>query len=102
MNPVSTAAAAPAVRPVESPRLAGDAPGESAPAFRSLLDNAVARVDQFAQDANGAVNRFLAGEGEEVHQMVLDAQRAELAFELFLQVRNKVVQAYQEIMRMQV
>ncbi|MCL4851471.1 MAG: flagellar hook-basal body complex protein FliE, partial [Bryobacteraceae bacterium] len=43
-----------------------------------------------------------SGEAEEVHQAVLATQQAELAFEMFLQVRNKVVQAYQEVMRMQV
>ena len=48
-----------------------------------------------------SVNRFLAGENEEIHNVVLNTQRAELAFEAFLQVRNKVVNAYQEIMRMQ-
>ena len=48
-----------------------------------------------------SVERFLSGEGEELHTTALGAQRAELAFEMFLQTRNKVVQAYQEIMRMQ-
>jgi flagellar hook-basal body complex protein FliE len=48
------------------------------------------------------VERFLSGEGEELHTTVLATQRAELAFEMFLQARNKVVNAYQEIMRMQV
>ena len=47
------------------------------------------------------VEKFLSGEGEELHTTVLATQRAELAFQLFLQVRNKVVDAYQEIMRMQ-
>jgi flagellar hook-basal body complex protein FliE len=47
------------------------------------------------------VERFLSGEGEELHQTVMATQQAELSFELFLQARNKVVSAYQEIMRMQ-
>jgi flagellar hook-basal body complex protein FliE len=41
------------------------------------------------------------GETEEIHQVILAGQRAEIAFETFLQVRNKAVQAYQEVMRMQ-
>ena len=41
-------------------------------------------------------------QSEELHATALAVQRAELAFDLFLQARNKVVQAYQEIMRMQV
>jgi flagellar hook-basal body complex protein FliE len=47
------------------------------------------------------VQSFLAGEGGELHSTIMATQRAELSFELFQQVRNKVVSAYQEIMRMQ-
>ena len=53
------------------------------------------------QDASASVERFLSGDGEDLHTTVLATQRAELAFEMFQQVRNKVVNAYQEIMRMQ-
>jgi flagellar hook-basal body complex protein FliE len=58
-------------------------------------------VEAFGQDASASVQRFLAGEGEELHSTIMATQRAELSFELFQQVRNKVVSAYQEIMRMQ-
>ena len=44
----------------------------------------------------------LTGDGEEVHSVALATQRAELAFEMFIQVRNKVVSAYQSVMQMQV
>ncbi len=47
------------------------------------------------------MQKFLTGENEELHTTVLAAQKAEIAFDLGLQVRNKVVSAYQEIMRMQ-
>lgn len=81
-------------------RIAG--PGEARPpeAFAALLGDAVGRVEGLRGEAAGAVGRIFSGEGEELHTAVLATQKAELAFELFLQVRNKVVQAYQEIMRM--
>ncbi len=69
--------------------------------FQNTLQDAIKNVESFRQSADKGVEAFLSGEGEELHQVALAAQRAELAFELFLQVRNKVVQAYQEIMRMQ-
>ncbi len=69
--------------------------------FQEALEDAVFRVDQQRQESQASVNRFLNGEGEELHQVALAAQRADLSFEMFLQVRNKVVNAYQEIMRMQ-
>ena len=69
--------------------------------FQAVLQGAIQRVEQFQSQAAQSVERFLSGEGEELHTTALAAQRAELAFEMFLQARNKVVQAYQEIMRMQ-
>jgi len=59
-------------------------------------------VERLRGDAGRTVGRFLSDEGEEVHTVALATQRAELAFELFLQVRNKVVSAYQSVMQMQV
>jgi flagellar hook-basal body complex protein FliE len=70
--------------------------------FASAFQSAVGRVEDLRKTADQGVERFLSGESEELHGTVLAVQRAELSFELFLQVRNKVVQAYQEIMRMQV
>jgi len=78
-------------------------PGEtkSPGAFQNVLQDAIKNVEDLRHSADKGVGAFLSGEGEELHQAVLATQRAELAFELFLQVRNKVVQAYQEVMRMQ-
>ena len=78
----------------------GQAPSGSE--FKDLLEGAIQRVDSLKQAADQGVERLLAGEGEELHGVVLATQRAELAFELFMQVRNKVTQAYQEVMRMQI
>ncbi|MGO4880413.1 MAG: flagellar hook-basal body complex protein FliE [Bryobacteraceae bacterium] len=70
--------------------------------FQSMLSSAIGGVEHLRGDANKTVERFLAGDGEEVHTVALATQRAELAFETFLQVRNKVVSAYQAVMQMQV
>jgi flagellar hook-basal body complex protein FliE len=71
-------------------------------AFHSAFTDAVSKVETFQQNAAASVNRFLTGEGEELHQVALAAKQAELSFDLFLQIRNKVVAAYEEVMRMQV
>ena len=73
------------------------APGE----FRNVLEGAIQKVEQTGKEATQAVEGFLGGEGQELHTAILATQRADLTFELGLQVRNKVVSAYQEIMRMQ-
>jgi flagellar hook-basal body complex protein FliE len=59
-------------------------------------------VESFQNNAQASVDQFLSGEGVELHQVALAAKQAELSFDLFLQVRNKVVSAYEEVMRMQV
>jgi flagellar hook-basal body complex protein FliE len=72
-------------------------PGE----FQSALSSAIDSLESLRTNAADSVQKFLTGENEELHTTILATQKAELAFELGLQVRNKVVDAYQEIMKMQ-
>ena len=92
--PIATPSLADAIQPAA-------AGGASGAAFQEVFATAVRTVESFRQDASASVERFLSGDGEELHTAILATQRAELAFDLFLQTRNKVVAAYQEIMRMQ-
>ncbi|MEQ1885054.1 MAG: flagellar hook-basal body complex protein FliE [Bryobacteraceae bacterium] len=69
--------------------------------FDAAFRDAVSKVESFQVNAKESVNRFLSGEGEEIHKVALAAQQADLSFQLFLQARNKIVSAYQEVMRMQ-
>ena len=68
----------------------------------SVLTDAMQKVGQLGDDATKSVENFLSGEGDDLHKTIMATQRADLGMELFLQVRNKVVAAYQEAMRMQV
>ena len=83
--------------PASSPQPASGPRGE----FRDALQAAIAGVENASAKAGQLVNGFLNGETEDLHTVALASQRASLQFEMFLQVRNKVVQAYQEVMRMQ-
>ena len=69
--------------------------------FSSSLTRLLDSVDASGQAANSAVSRMLDGSGD-VHEAMIALQRAELSFQLTMQVRNKLVQAYQEIQRMPV
>ncbi|MBI5083944.1 MAG: flagellar hook-basal body complex protein FliE [Acidobacteria bacterium] len=71
-------------------------------AFQSVIGQAMRTVDSLHAQSSASIERFLSGEGEDLHRVALEQQRATAALDLFLQVRNKVVQAYQEVMRMQV
>ena len=86
---------------VASPESLSSAKTSGVGTFQSLLTDAVAQVEGVQQSSKSTIEKFLSGEGEEVHKVALAAQQAEMTFDLFLQVRNKVVQAYQEVMRMQ-
>jgi len=90
-----------ALRPVAEIAIArpGAAPDGS---FGEALHTAIAAVERTRSTAGAEVEKLLAGESGELHNAILATQRAEMSFELFLQVRNKVVQAYQEVMRMQI
>lgn len=69
--------------------------------FKSMLETSIRSVEATRTEANVAIEQFLTGERDDLHKVALSAQKADLTFELFVQTRNKVVQAYQEIMRMQ-
>jgi flagellar hook-basal body complex protein FliE len=70
-------------------------------AFQNMLESAIGNLQSLQNDAGTAAQKFMTGENEELHTVALAGQKAELAFELGLQVRNKVVSAYQEVMKMQ-
>ena len=75
------------------------ATGESS--FSDMLDQAVFNVDQLQSEANQKVGAMLGGNSADVHDAMIAVQKADLSFQLMMQVRNKVVQAYQEVERMQ-
>ncbi len=70
--------------------------------FQSMFHSAVNTVEASSDASDKAVEDFLSGNTEDVHSTALAVQRADLTFEMFMQVRNKVVSAYQEVMKMQV
>lgn len=95
----SLSSVASAVSPAASSNISGTKPGNG---FASALEGAIQAVEKPGQDSSQAIQNFLNGDGEELHNVALKVQQASLAFDLGVQIRNKVVSAYQEIMRMQV
>ncbi len=69
--------------------------------FTSSLKQLLESVDESAGEANSAVNSMVNGTGD-VHHAMLALQKAEMMLQLTVQVRNKLVQAYQDVMRMPV
>ena len=82
-------------------RVAKAAAAPGAGAFAESLQKMLGQVEQNAGAANTAVGNMLDKTGD-VHDAMIALQRAEMSLELTVQVRNKLVQAYQDIMRMPV
>ncbi|MDE1178369.1 MAG: flagellar hook-basal body complex protein FliE [Edaphobacter sp.] len=69
--------------------------------FAGLLQSMVAQTGELDRKASDAVTGVMNGSGTEIHDAMIATQKADMAFELALQVRNKAVGAYQQMMSMQ-
>ena len=70
--------------------------------FQNLLASAIQNTASLQNQAEAREMEFMAGDVEELHGLMIAQEKASLAFQLTLQVRNKLVDAYQEVMRMQI
>ena len=90
------------ILPADLPRPSSlPGPAETPSSFGDSLRNAVAQVDRLSLDAQAQVSSAVAGSGGDLHDAMIAVEKADLSFQLMLQVRNKVVQAYQQIAGMQ-
>lgn len=94
------------IREIEPPKWLQpeDAPSTDAPYadFGAMLGEVIGQVNDAQQHSADLAERFARGEPVDEQTLVLAMERASLAFQLTLQVRNKVLDAYQEVMRLQV
>jgi flagellar hook-basal body complex protein FliE len=83
-------------------------PGEVNPSqpaggsFGSILGNLISDVNQKQNAANAAVDGLQSGAGVPLHQAVIAMEEANVSFQLMVEVRNKLLDSYQEMMRMQI
>lgn len=70
--------------------------------FSSVFDHLVSAVDTKQQEASAVTRQVLLGDNDQLHQSVIAMQEASVAFSLMVEVRNKLVDSYQELMRMAV
>ncbi|HDZ23928.1 MAG: flagellar hook-basal body complex protein FliE [Thermoplasmata archaeon] len=70
--------------------------------FADALKHYAEGVNEELQKADGKMEDLAVGKTSDLHEVVLATEKADLSFKLLLQVRNKLLEAYQQIMRMQV
>jgi flagellar hook-basal body complex protein FliE len=72
------------------------------PSFGEVLANAIKEVSDIQKEAGEESRKFMTGEVKDIHTVMIAVQKAEISFQMMMQVRNKLVNAYQEIMKMPV
>jgi len=78
-------------------------PGSSGnPTFMDTLQEAVNTVDGAQKAAEGQIESYIAGEQENLHEVMISMNQAKLHFQLMTETRNKMLETYQELMRMPV
>lgn len=113
MNPVSSVMAnprasglgraeAPAPRIAAGPMAPDPARTASPEGFGNMLDGLVSNYSAKETEASAITRKVLLGESDQIHQSMIAMQEASVAFSLMVEVRNKLVESYQEMMRMQV
>lgn len=75
---------------------------ESGDSFADMLTKAVNSVDESMKGAEQSMQDFVAGKTDNVHDVMINMQRAQLSFQMMVEVRNKAIEAYQELSRMQI
>ena len=70
--------------------------------FGEILKNAINSVNDAQINADDAVKSVLKGESRDIHETMIVLQKAETSLQMMLEVRNRLLEAYQEIMRTQV
>jgi flagellar hook-basal body complex protein FliE len=91
----------PLIAPAETPGAAKGADGKNQ-SFGEVLKDSLKQVNSLQQEADASIQSLATGGAASLHDTMLAIQKAELSFKLMMQVRNKIVEAYQEVIRMQV
>lgn len=98
VNPIGPNMADPRFDALSTPRSSAD--GASTTSFSKALEKAAEEVNSLQNDAATQAQLFVTGQTNDIHSVMIASQKATVALELTTQVRNKVLEAYQEVMRM--
>jgi flagellar hook-basal body complex protein FliE len=77
-------------------------PAAGAEGFKESLAKTVNEIDQLQTEADRAIQAMSVGEPKDVHEVMIAMEKAGISLRLMVQVRNKIITAYEEIMRLQV
>ena len=75
---------------------------ENGPGFKEMLQQQIDKVNQLQLDANTAMEDLAAGRRDDLESVITATQKADLAFRMLLQVRNKMMDAYEEVKQIRI
>ena len=101
-QPGQTRSTIPAAEIPTAPEITPASVPAAGASFSDALSKAVGEINAKQITASNAVNGLLSGQNVSLHQAMISMQEATLSFQLMVEVRNKLLDSYQELMRMQV
>ncbi|MCZ6836360.1 MAG: flagellar hook-basal body complex protein FliE [Planctomycetota bacterium] len=88
--------------PMIPPNRGGATRDPSQPSFKDLLNQQIDQVNQLQNDAKEAIEDLATGRRDDLESVMIATQKADTAFRMLLQVRNKVMDAYEEVKQLRV
>jgi flagellar hook-basal body complex protein FliE len=101
IDPVAAVAAAAQATPTAAPAFDAAPSTSSTDAFARIFSQGLGEVNSSVSAAERAMSDLSAGKPVELHEVMISLERAQISVQTFVQVRNKLVESYQDLMRMQ-
>jgi len=79
-----------------------NSPAENKDSFGAVLKDTIKEINQLQLSADSAITKVEVSDSGSIHEAMIALEKASLSFRTMMQVRNKILEAYQEVMRMQV
>jgi flagellar hook-basal body complex protein FliE len=100
MNPLNSLGPIGESKQVQQPATAQMSAQTQGPSFKETLDKFLTDVNQMQVKADESIQKMESGEINDVHQVMNAVEEANVAFNMMMEIRNKVMDAYQEVMRL--
>ena len=75
---------------------------KSTTSFSEVLKDSINKVGELQKEASEQTEKLVKAEGHDIHNTMISVEKADMSFQLMMQIRNKIISAYEEIMRIQV
>jgi len=99
MNPINIASGTP---PLPLSQVATNPIEQTKNSFSNLIKDTIARTVEAEQQGEKAIEGLASGQARNLHEVMISVEKADISLKMLVQFRNKALQAYEEVMRMQI